>query len=96
MRKARISVLSPGPPAVITKITSSTLNASIKRSRQVTISTGIINGNLIWMICCQPVAPSILAASKAERGNDCNAASDRIKMNGVHCQISAMMIDISA
>jgi hypothetical protein len=96
MRSARISVDRPGPPSVITRITSSTLKASIRRSRQVTISTGIISGSLMCQICCQAVAPSIRAASSAERGSDCSAASARMKMKGVHCQISAMITDISA
>jgi hypothetical protein len=30
------------------------------------------------------------AASSAERGSDCSAASDRMKMKGVHCQTSAI------
>jgi len=77
-------------------MTSRTLKASIKRSRQVTIRTGIISGSLICRICCQAVAPSIFAASKAERGNDCSAARERIKINGVHCQMSAMITLISA
>ena len=45
--RARISVDRPGPPFVITKITSSTLNASINLSRHVTINTGSIKGILI-------------------------------------------------
>ncbi len=95
MRSARISVERPGPPPVRTRITSSTLKASIRRRSMVTTRTGIISGSLMWMICCQPVAPSMRAASSAERGSDCSAASDRMKMKGVHCQMSARMTDRS-
>ena len=45
------------------------------------------------MICCQVEAPSIRAASSDDLGRDCSAASDSIKMNGVHCQMSAMITD---
>ena len=96
IRRDRISVDSPGPPLVITRMTSSTLNESIRRKSPVTISTGIISGSLMWMTCCQPEAPSMRAASKADRGSDCRAASARMKMNGVHCQMSAMMIEANA
>ena len=60
----------PGPPFVMTKITSRTLKASMSRKRHVTISTGIIRGSLICQICCHASAPSILDASSADCGSD--------------------------
>ena len=96
MRSATISVDRPGPPYVMTKITSKTLNASMRRKSPVTISTGIISGSLIYLISCHPVAPLILAASKAERGVDYDAASDGMKIYGVHCQISVIITNNSA
>lgn len=62
-------------------------------SSAATISTGIISGSLMYQICCHPEAPSMRDASSAERGSDCSAASERMKMKGVHCQTSAMITD---
>ena len=42
---------------------------------------------------CHGLAPSILAASMTSSGRPCSPASRISIMNGVHCQISATMID---
>ena len=40
---------------------------------------------------CQPLAPSIRAASITSSGRPCSPASRISIMNGVHCQTSAKM-----
>ena len=60
------------------------------------ISTGIISGIFTCQICCQPVAPSMREASITDFGRLWSAASARMKMNGVHCQTSAMTTEANA
>ena len=67
----------------------------MSRRSPATTSTGIISGSLMWRISCHADAPSMRAASRAERGSDWSAASERMKMNGVHCHTSAMMMEAS-
>src|SRR5688572_10049473 len=89
MKLDRIEVEFAGPPSVITTIRSAKFAIQMVRSITVMAIIGARNGSVTLQNCCQPVAPSIAAASYKSFGIDCNAASKVMAKNGMPNQTFA-------
>src|SRR5471030_3398278 len=89
MKLDKIEVEFAGPPTVMTTIRSAKLAIQMVRSITVMAIIGARNGSVTFLNCCQPVAPSIEAASYRSLGIDCNAASNVIAKNGMPNQTFA-------
>ena len=63
MKLVTVSVAPPGPPEVTLITMSASFNLKIILITVVVMLTGSISGKVIFQKCCQPVAPSIFAAS---------------------------------
>ena len=58
-----VSLDVPGPPFVMTKIVSKVFSASIIRITAATMMNGQTIGTVMKRNICQPLAPSMIAAS---------------------------------
>ena len=86
----------PGPPDVMILGRSTILNASIMRMSMTVAATGMICGQVISLNICQPLAPSTWPASIWSRGTFSSAASRITNTNGIHCQVSPIMMKTRA
>src|SRR5437588_9538682 len=59
----------PGPPCVMTKMTSNDLRESIKRKRRAVMIEGRIKGRVMYHNSCQRLSPSIIADSYGSCGS---------------------------
>ena len=86
------SVEEPGPPPVMMLGRSTILKASIMRISSTVTATGTICGQMISRKICTLEAPSTWAASTWSRGTFSRAASMQMKMKGIHCQESQIIM----
>ena len=82
------SVFWPGPPWVSRKIRSNSRKASMPRIVSAIRISGVRSGIVMCRRVCQPLAPSIAAASSDSCGSDWSPASRIKNMNGVARQTS--------
>src|SRR5215208_5999311 len=85
-----VSEAPPGPPWVITKITSNVLSESIKRNSTAVTIVGRSSGSVISQSICALLAPSITAASYGSCGKAARPARQISMISGVHCQVSTI------
>ena len=62
------------------------------RNSTATTSVGLTIGSVIWVNCCQALAPSTFAASYTSAGMVCRPARVNRPMNGAVFQTSAITI----
>src|SRR5580658_8427485 len=85
-----VSLDVPGPPLVITKIVSNAFSASMTRITAATTMNGQISGTVMKRNICQPLAPSITAASYGSAGRLDRPPNTISITSGVHCQVSTI------
>src|SRR5208282_1120814 len=85
-----VSLEVPGPPLVMTKIVSNAFSASMTRITAATTINGQTNGTVMKRNICQPLAPSITAASYGSIGRLEMPPSTISITSGVHCQVSTI------
>src|SRR5690349_5331662 len=86
------SVEDPGPPPVMMFGRSTILKASIMRIRSTVTATGTICGQTTSLKIWTLEAPSTCAASTWSLGTFSKAASMVMKMKGIHCQESQIIM----